>query len=301
MNKQDYYDKISKALTSHDFWISPYTEIAYGLQFTAKQGNRSGLIRIYESKKGTKVDLSQVKDASLLEIINQVLGTNSQVLPAGKPRLSQVSTMENFTQLIGIDESGKGDYFGPLVVAACLVHKDQESQLQKLGVGDCKKIADAKIKEIAPVLRQLCPFFELCLMPIKYNQEYAVLENLNHLLAQGHAQVLEKVLAKTDCKTALSDQFANPNLIKSYLQAKGQNITLHQRPKAEANLAVAAASVLARDRFINELADLSEKFVFEFPKGAGEQAQKAIEEFIRIYGKNRLNQVAKLHFKLTPG
>jgi ribonuclease HIII len=106
-------------------------------------------------------------------------------------------------------------------------------------------------------------------------------------------------LEKVDCQNVLTDQFGDESLVKKALQEKGRRINLIQRTKAEQNLAVAAASILARGEFLNRLAFLSRTYGVNLRPGAGAPTDEAIREFVRKNGKDKLYQVGKLHFKNT--
>ena len=126
-------------------------------------------------------------------------------------------------------------------------------------------------------------------------------KNLNHLMAWAQARVLEDVLEKVPCRFAIADQFADVRFVESRLMARGRAIVLVQKPRAEQNIAVAAASVLARDAFLRNLALLSQRFGLELPKGAGSQVNEAIPRFVAAHGKAALKEVAKIHFKTFEG
>ena len=201
--------------------------------------------------------------------------------------------------IIGTDESGKGDYFGPLVIAGVYADENIKRQLRSLGVDDSKKIKDSHIALLAPKIKEICKHKVVVIGNEKYNELYSKINNLNKLLAWGHARVIENILEETDCNIALSDQFGSPELIENALMKKGKNITLEQRPKAEENVVVAAASILARNEFVNILSRMSRKYDLEFPKGVSQKTKDIGKEFIAKYGKENLNKVAKLHFKTT--
>ncbi len=203
------------------------------------------------------------------------------------------------TSWIGTDESGKGDYFGPLVVAGVLVNEKNLSELSLSGIQDSKKMSDSAIQKIAPKIRQNCDFSIVTINPAKYNELYKKFKNLNNLLAWGHARAIENILEKTPCEYALSDKFGNEALIKNALLKNGRNITLEQRPKAEDDIAVAAASVLARDEFIRRLKKFSSEYGINLPKGASEEVLKQARLFVGKYSVEQLGNVAKLHFKTT--
>lgn len=200
---------------------------------------------------------------------------------------------------IGIDESGKGDYFGPLVIAAVFVDATTQGELQLMEVRDSKKISDGRILEMAPDIKTICPHSVIAIGPQKYNELYAKIKNLNRLLAWGHAKALENLLERVTCERAISDQFGNERLILNALQDKGRKIVLEQRPKAESDLAVAAASILARAEFLIRLKRLSGEVGTTLPKGASPSVELAAKMIVKKHGRDRLGTVAKLHFKTT--
>ena len=200
---------------------------------------------------------------------------------------------------IGIDESGKGDYFGPLVIAAVFVTPASEQDLVLMQVRDSKKISDGRIVEMAPDIRLVCPHSIVAIGPQRYNELYAQINNLNRLLAWGHARALENLLQQVDCDQAIADQFGDERLILNALQEKGKHIRLVQRTRAEADVAVAAASILARAEFLLRLQRLSQELHTTLPKGASSAVELAGRMVVKTYGQDRLGTVAKLHFKTT--
>lgn len=201
---------------------------------------------------------------------------------------------------IGIDESGKGDYFGPLVIAAVFVDATTHGELKLMEVRDSKKISDGRILEMAPDIKTICPHSVIAIGPQKYNELYAKIKNLNRLLAWGHAKALENLLERgVACERAISDQFGDERLILNVLQEKGRKIVLEQRPKAESDLAVAAASIVARAEFLLRLKRLSSEVGTTLPKGASPAVELAAKMIIKKHGRDRLGAVAKLHFKTT--
>ena len=201
----------------------------------------------------------------------------------------------------GIDESGKGDFFGPLVVAGVAVDAASGETLRKLGVCDSKLInSSARIRELARGIRQAAPghFAVLELKPETYNRLYARFGNLNRLLAWGHATVIEKLLElDPDCPRMLSDKFANEVLLRRALKTRGRAIKLEQRCKAESDVAVAAASILAREGFLCGMYRLGEELGVTLPRGAGSPVKRMAEELFRRDGHDVFVRCAKLHFK----
>lgn len=210
------------------------------------------------------------------------------------------SQPHNTLERIGIDESGKGDYFGPLVIAAVFVNGTTQGELKLMGVRDSKKLSDGRVLELAPDIKTICPHSVIVIGPHKYNELYAKIRNLNRLLAWGHAKALENLLERgVTCERAISDQFGDERLILNALQEKGRMIVLEQRTKAEADMAVAAASILARAEFLTRLKRLSDEVGTTLPKGASPAVELAAKMIAKKHGRERLESVAKLHFKTT--
>ncbi len=201
------------------------------------------------------------------------------------------------TARIGVDESGKGDFFGPLCIAGVYANGQDILLLKELGVKDSKGLNDVTITKIAAKIRENFAYHVVKINPLKYNQIYDQFHNLNRLLAWGHATVIEAMVAKTDCHKIIIDQFANEYVVLDALKRKKISLDLTQRHRAEEDLVVAAASILARDAFIQGLQLLSEKFQVNLPKGASTHVIAAGIKFAQQHGKNALENVAKKHFK----
>jgi ribonuclease HIII len=152
---------------------------------------------------------------------------------------------------------------------------------------------------MAPDIRQVCRHSVVAIGPKRYNELYEKIKNLNRLLAWGHARALENILAQTECTLAISDQFGDERFILNALLEKGKSIQLIQRPKAEDDLAVAAASILARAEFLTRLKKLSDEIGIALPKGASPAVEMAARTIVRKLGRAGLEGVAKLHFKTT--
>ncbi len=204
--------------------------------------------------------------------------------------------------IVGTDESGKGDYFCPLVVAAMLVKPEDVPVLLTLGVRDSKTVGDSEATEMARQLLDAYPSrcAVVCVNPQRYNELYGDFGgNLNRLLAWGHAQAIEDVLQREPCRRVLSDKFGNERLIADALKRKGIDVRLEQRVRAESHPAVAAASILARARFLRELRRLGEDIGVKLHKGAGVPVDAVARDLWRRGGIEMLGRVAKLHFKTT--
>lgn len=201
------------------------------------------------------------------------------------------------TPRIGIDESGKGDFFGPLCIAGVYAQGDDFKELMSIGVKDSKVLTDDQILKIAPKIRQRCVHQIVRIGPLKYNELYGKFSNLNTMLGWGHATAIENLVSQTGCHKAIIDQFAAERVVLNALAKKKIQIDLTQRHKGEEDIVVAAASILAREAFVTGLEKLSQYYEVKLPKGASSLVIKAGKEFITKHGQHSLQNVAKLHFK----
>jgi ribonuclease HIII len=206
---------------------------------------------------------------------------------------------------IGTDESGKGDYFGPMVVAGVWLDEFAAARLEAAGVKDSKLLSDSRCQDLAAEIRIACngKSIEVEMPPERYNELYDQFKkegkNLNHLLAWGHARAIESLLEKNPCSYAVADQFGNERFILSKLMEKGKRLQLIQTPKAERYTAVAAASILARDRFLSRMEKLSQEYGILLPKGASDLVIQPALDIIKKRGIDELRKIAKLHHKTT--
>ena len=200
---------------------------------------------------------------------------------------------------IGIDESGKGDYFGPLVIAGVFATPDQEQQLKATGVRDSKTLSDAKATSLSAQIRTTCRHTLVVIGPERYNSLYTTFKNLNRLLAWGHARAIENLLEQVSCDRVIADQFGDERFLQNALMAKGRSVKLMQKPRAEEEVAVAAASIIARAEFLRRLQELSIRYGVSLPKGASDAVITAGKMFVQRHGMEALGQVAKLHFRTT--
>ncbi len=228
----------------------------------------------------------------------------------------KVLSPELFSAHAGSDESGKGDYFGPLVVCCAFTDERLADEMVRLGVRDCKQMTDAAVLSAGAALRQLLGpdgYAVVRLGPAAYNRLYAKIRNINRMLAWAHGTAIEELLAKrTDCTRVVVDQFAPTELtIRRALKERGRKATVEQRHKAESDIAVAAASVIARELFIRDIQKMTAD-VFGVPSGeSGKGAPKIpmgssdprvrslAEEMVRAHGPTWLMNHCKAHFQTT--
>jgi len=206
----------------------------------------------------------------------------------------------------GVDESGKGDFFGPLCIAGAYVNEGVINAWKDKGIRDSKNISsDKKIHELAELIRKTpgCVVDTVVIGNEAYNRLYAKMKSVNAMLAWGHARVIENLMGKRyQMKPApvraISDQFAaSKTVIEKALMTSGREIELVQRHKAEEDIAVAAASILARDEFVKGIAKLEHQFEMKFPKGASAAVDAAAKQFVEQRGAGELARVSKLHFR----
>ncbi|KYC46641.1 MAG: Ribonuclease HII [Candidatus Methanofastidiosum methylothiophilum] len=307
---------IQKNLENNGFRVGDVQSINYGVQFSVSKGSYSRILRIYSSKKkGITIDASQLGNGEIADKIREIIGSPVESISSPASSLSQ----ENLGYpLIGCDESGKGDYFGPLVTAAVIIDNENIAKnLKLIGVRDCKLLTDEQVLDIADKIANLLThrgYQVETLLPEEYNQKYDEITNLNKLLAWLHASGIENLLeglygivpTDIDLKkcyakqtTLLVDQFSHKeNTLKDELNTLGSCCKLIQQTHAESNVAVAAASILARSTFLIHMHEMSNDYKMRFPKGATDVISTG-QKFVKAYGPDALKNVAKIHFKTT--
>lgn len=204
---------------------------------------------------------------------------------------------------VGSDEVGTGDYFGPIVVTAAYVKKEDVEKLEKLGVGDSKKITDDKIKKITPELIKIVKYRSMILTNKEYNEKYTKDINMNKIKAILHNKVLYQLMTeeKPNVDYIVVDEFARENRYYEYLNGIPniqRNITFMTKAE-DKNLAVASASIISRYIFLKEFDKLSDSIHIPLPKGAGRDVDEIGEEIVEKYGKEKLQEIAKVNFKNT--
>jgi len=206
----------------------------------------------------------------------------------------------------GVDESGKGDFFGPLCIAGVYVNETVVKAWREVGIRDSKNISsDRKIAEYADLIRETkgCVATVVPIGNEAYNRLYRKLKSVNTILAWGHARVIENLMLQKHRMNpppvrAISDQFASTQeVVSKALMSLGREIELVQRHKAESDLAVAAASILARHEFVTRLARMGKTYNVEFPKGASKNVDEVAQQFFQDHGAEEMVKVAKMHFR----
>jgi ribonuclease HIII len=252
-------------------------------------------VAVYE--KGPKI---LVQGKGLEEFVTFIL--EPEVLGVAELGYEEVNMPEMFAPHFGIDESGKGDFFGPLVIAGVYTDRDIAHSLRAAGVQDSKAItSDARIRQLSDEIRATpgIVYDVVSMGPERYNDLYGKFKSLNRLLAWGHSRIIESLLEKRpDCPRALSDQFAEEQVLLKALgpRAKASGMIMQQRTKGESDVAVAAASILARERFINWMQEASQRLGITLPRGAT-IVKGVAAQVIKARGPEFLGKVAKMHFR----
>ena len=302
----------------------PAKEITtYTRNLSSEQGRL--LSRILKQKGYSFHWLAHAKFAASREKVNVTLYRSGKLLVQGKgtqdfvqfvlePEVigkaelgyEDILNPERLTPRLGVDESGKGDFFGPLCVAGVYVNESVVKTFEAEGIQDSKQISsDIKIAQLAQKIFQTpgCGYTVVTIGNEAYNRLYKKMRSLNRLLAWGHARAIEDLMERKREMSppphfALSDQFADSKTVtKNAIMAAGKEIQLIQRHKAEADIAVAAASILARGEFLRRLRKLEKQYGLSLPKGASKAVDAAAKQFLEIRGAEEFGKVAKLHFR----
>ncbi len=293
------YKRILDLAENQKLTIESEKQIPYGVKLDFTDGISSSSLNIYysEKKKRTSITVSKKKSSVTAKLERLALLFTEPDLLVTEPDL------HNWSSWIGSDESGKGDFFGPLVATAFYCNTSDVAKLRELGVKDSKELKDSQIAMIAKDVRRLYPnnFKQIVLVPKKYNELYTNFKNsnknLNHLLAWMHSKVIADLARVFNPQGIIVDKFANPSLVNYYLgNEKVSYFDVLHITKGERDVAVATASILARDKFNRGMEYYSEQFGMKIPKGGGKNTLIAGKEFIEKFGVGKLEDVCKMHF-----
>ena len=276
-------------------FVSDISKAAYNYEVVLNNGKNNLKLQVYFGKKGNKVVLQGNKETDFYQKVKEIV-YGTELFKVDTDGLSEPECY------IGTDESGKGDYFGPLIIAGVFINKNTLSLLRKVGVKDSKEIkSNYSIKSVSSEIKKIIgnTYNLVVISPEKYNELYKSFKNVNKLLGWAHARVLENILKKQEASEAISDKFGDERYIRNSLQEKGKSILLHQITKAERYTAVAAASILARDKFNDWFEKMNRELDFRIPKGASAEVEKAAKRLKSIYGGEFLQKYVKLHFKTS--
>jgi ribonuclease HIII len=302
MNKkiQEYLADLLPMCSKEGLQMSDEREIPYGVQIEFTSGEASVLLNVYYSeKKGISKVVNASKHKELKAKLERILNL--------APKAEEESiALHDWKHWVGSDETGKGDYFGPLIVCGFYLEEKDRAKLIKLGVCDSKKLKKEQIITIAKNLYHDFPQNIECLVlkPQKYNELYAGFsgqkKNLNDLLAWCHSKILDSLIKRhAKIEGVFIDQFSHGKKASALLRKLHPDMQITERPDGERDLAVAAASIIARYQLLMSFQSMSNFYKLKFPMGAGKGVPETAKAFIVQYKKERLAEVAKLHFKTT--
>ncbi len=305
-------NNLKQKLSNNGFHFQGTKPLNYGISLLFEDGK---ILNLYNGKKGASAVLAGKINQSERKLFEEAISAVLQKGPSTlKPKQSpgsfsssaqrtpqqsssSPSNLFSFDQTwVGCDESGKGDFFGPLVVCAVAFKPEQVEHFAQLGIQDGKKLSNARVHHYAHIIQDSLPYKVCSFFPEEYNRDYP--GNLNHFLSDLHAQVIGELAQQEKITHAISDQFGNPARLRKTLRNKGpENLELISLPRAEQDIAVAAAGILARSLFLQALEELSNEAGQNLPPGAGPQVLAAGKTLVRSQGESSLRKYAKLHFK----
>jgi ribonuclease HIII len=283
-------ESMSKHCKGAALIVSPVSKKEYNFEFTIQNGKDKVKIQVYFGKKGVKTIIQGDPNSALYKTANNLI--------VDDPKLSfSESKIKEPQEYIGTDECGKGDFFGPLVVGAVFVNKETKKSLAQIGVRDSKDLSDYQISSLALEIKRIIGtnFQIVRITPQKYNELYEQFANLNKLLNWAHSKAIDNLLDNTSCKYVITDKFSKNELNVTSL-SKHSDVEFFQEIKAEKYVGVAAASILARDNFV-EWFESYERKGLKLPKGSSIDTEKFAKQFFQKIGKEKLGEFAKLHFK----
>lgn len=293
--------QLAEHLASYGIIIVNEKNIAYGIQWRVQDCDEEAIINTYHGKKGFRLVI-QAASAELQQKIEKIYtnmdSKNIENLPSPNHGKGQ-----EYSLYIGCDESGKGDLFGPLVVAAVYFTPTLAKAIQNLNVRDSKTLSEAEIVKIATALRSEFADHIVCqtLLPKRYNEMYAAYQamgkNLNHLLTDLHAQNIRKLTNRYSPNLIILDRFAKEELMQQRLHSLHITTPILQIPRGEQYPGVALASIMARYEFVQAIKSLGAEYGEEIPKGAGLAAQGWLKDFVGRHGRLALAKIGKLHFR----
>ena len=300
-----YIEKVRAQLSALGMLVQLGKAVPYGQQLMIQdETGQTAMLTLYAGKKGEQAVLGG-KESALRQRVAAALG---QASPAAGNALPARAVEQNgyvwpsCSVWAGSDESGKGDLFGPLVVASVLLTKEQAEAITALGAKDSKQLKDGQIAALAAQIKTLATDYQVvALSPSAYNRLYEAMraegKNLNDLLAWCHAKALSALLAEHAFSFAVIDRFSVRDLISRRVKDTPPGFSMLQIPKGERDPAVAAASILARDRYVADMNQLSAEAGVTLPKGASAGVRDCAGRLLQQFGPDEMKKYVKWHFK----
>jgi len=281
-----------KKLLANDFICTNIEEKQYNYEITATKNRVKNKLQVYFGRKGIRNVIQGSTSSKEYFELNNIIDNNLSFS-------FQEEQEKTFSEYIGTDETGKGDYFGPLVIAGMYVNEEVIKFLTQLGVRDSKELSDPEIDRIAKIIKTTYPsnYSIISINPDKYNELYQDIKNVNKLLDWGHSKIIESIYKNFKTKTIIVDQFSKTPL-KISTAKDFSEVNFVYMPKAEKNIGVAAASILARNQ-MSKWFYAKQKSGFYVLRGASSEVESAAKKIYLENGKQILEKLVKLHFKTT--
>lgn len=282
--------KIRDLLIEEDYIVDEPVKKEYNYEVNIAKGKSKVKLLVYFGKKGIKKVLQGNVNSEIYKKIDSII---NMTFNFDEPEIQEP---ENY---IGTDESGKGDFFGPLIVAAFAYDKTLDDKLTKLNIRDSKEISDSEIKSISSVIRRQFRdrIAVVEIHPAKYNQLYESFQNLNKILIWSHSKAIEEVRKRHNYNTFIIDKFCQEDLIKNELNKNQKDYNLILTEKAERFKGVAIASIIARERLLSWFEKKRSELKIDLPLGASEKVNNVASHIRDNFGKEFLKGLVKLHFK----
>ncbi len=290
--KQKAFNQINQlkfTLERLNYTTSQIEQKNYNYEFVVSSNDNKIKVQVYYGKKGIRTILQGKEDSLLYKELKKIIYEQTE-LDFTSPEFEEPD------EYIGTDESGKGDIFGPLVIASVYVNKTTKNKLKEVGVRDSKTLNETQISHLSKEIISIVGnnYNIVSISPKKYNTLYEEFKNLNKLLNWAHSKAIENLLDNVKCNIVITDKFSNSTLnIEN--NKNHSSVEFRQITKAEKFVGVAAASILARNKF-NEWFIKHSKAGLDFFKGSSRSVDH-LKELIKKIGKENLVEYAKLHYK----
>ncbi len=290
LNAEKSIKRIYINVKSSGFSVTNIEQKKFNFEFSAVKNNCKNKIQVYFGKKGIKTVVQGNDSSSEYINLKNIIAENLSFEFEEKEE-------ENYNEYIGTDESGKGDFFGPLVVAGFYFNDNVKEFLLTSEVKDSKELSDYAINKIADQIIKKFPnhYHILSINPSDYNRIYLNFKNINEILNWAHSEVIKVLYNSHKTKTIIIDQFSKRDISIQYSK-DFSDVDFIQIPKAEKYIGVAAASIIARSR-LNRWFDDMKSNNLNLPKGASSIVESAAKSLVTKIGRDKLGQYAKLHFK----
>lgn len=295
MYRQEALKKLNQIISilSNEGYSLEKKDFNYNFSLIVSSGNIKVTVNIFFGKQGVKVNIQGSKDSVLYNNVSKLLGIKDTPV-SSKPK----NSINEFDSYTGCDESGKGDFFGPLVICSFYVDEKTKEQLSGLGIKDSKELVDSQINSIAAKIeRKKLIYNTLVVDPESYNRLYDKYQNLNILLSRGHCKNIDLLYQMKKFDNVIIDKFGKEDLIRELLAPLKLNVVLET--KAEKYLAVAAASIMARYELNKWFEKASTEIGIKIPKGASSIVEKTAKEIRNKFGDDVLTKLVKRHFKTS--